>query len=128
MRVICTLAVLFWAGASEALTTLDGAESVNVDDEVRSELLSGFDSERHQEELEWENPGLPLISEPYDENRYFEELELLGERTDQEGGMTEGTLAQANLSAVPIPASWLLLVGALAGLFGLGKLRGNRSA
>ncbi|NOD64213.1 MULTISPECIES: hypothetical protein [unclassified Ruegeria] len=127
MRVICTLAVLFWAGASEALTTLDGAESVNVDDEVVSELLSDFDSERHLEELEWENPRLPLMSEPYDDDLHLEELELLGERTDQEGGMSEGTLAQANLSAVPIPASWLLLVGALAGLFGLGKLRRNRS-
>lgn len=129
MRLICTLAVLFWAGASEALTISDGSESVTVnDDEVVSELLSDFDDERHREELEWENLRSTQISDPYDDDPHLEELDLLREPTDQEEGVTEATVAQANLAAVPIPASWLLLVGALVGLFGLAKLRGNRSA
>ncbi|AXT28286.1 hypothetical protein D1823_18020 [Ruegeria sp. AD91A] len=121
--------VLFCAGDSEALTISDGSGSVTVDDdEVLSELLSDFDSEKHLAELEWENLRLTQISETYDNDRHLEELELLREPTDQEEGVTEGTVAQANLAAVPIPASWLLLLGALGGLFGLGKLRGNRSA
>lgn len=129
MRVICTLAVLFWAGASGALTISEGSERSTADgDQVTSELLSGFDSERHREELEWENLRLTQAPEPSEHDRHLEELELLRERPNQEQGVTEGAVAQANLAAVPIPASWLLLVGALAGLFGLGKFRRNQSA
>lgn len=129
MRVICTLAVLFWAGASEASTVSDGSERSTADgDQFSSELFPGFDSERHREELEWENLRLTQAPEPSEHDRHLEELELLRERTNQEQGVTEGAVAQANLAAVPIPASWLLLLGALAGLFGLRKLHGNRSS
>ncbi|WP_157054189.1 hypothetical protein [Ruegeria sp. 6PALISEP08] len=129
MRLVCTLAVLFWAGASDALTISDGSESATAgNDQIIPELQSVFDSERHREEMEWENLRLTKVPETSDHDRHLEELELLQEQTTQEQGVTEGNVTEANLSAVPIPASWLLLVGALAGLFGLGKLHGNRSA
>ncbi len=66
--------------------------------------------------------------------------EILAERTEvvEESGPdfcelwcnepgSEETPVDVNVSAVPLPASWLLLVGALTGLFGVGRLRGNRS-
>ncbi len=145
LRALCTIMLMCWAGASHALTVPVGAESLelNVSEEeldnqpifLREQDIevSTFEDMiarrmgrlRHLEEL----GRYDLLQEAWEELAELEE-NANPEFCEQSCGETEtlGTGADVNVAAVPLPASWLLLVGAVTGLFGVGKIRANRSA
>ncbi len=83
---------------------------------------------RHLEELELEQEQDPIEQDPIEQDEEFTEVTEpdFCELWCEEPG-SEGTVTEVNVSAVPIPATGLLLIAALAGLFGFRRMGGSRS-
>ena len=156
MRLVCTFAVLCWAGSTDALTvTVDWESPLPDGIERETNQLSTYSSEKSREDMEWDMfriiQSAATSDRHLEEIRHLEELELEQEQDpieqdpiEQDEELTEvtepdfcelwceepgseGTVTEVNVSAVPIPATGLLLIGALAGLFGFRRMGGSRS-